>query len=341
MPTTASYDDIRAHWPFLVVGVGSIGRRHIANLRRLGVRRLWAYDPQRERVDEVEARWGVRGFASLDEALAAGPKVVWICSPPVYHIPQALAAARAGAHLFIEKPLSASLEGVDALIAEVEARNLRTLVGCNFRFHPGLQRLKALVTREALGRVIFARAEFGQYLPDWHPWEDYRQGYSARRALGGGVVLDRIHEVDYLVWLFGPVEEVTGLVGQWGGLDIETEDLAEAWLRFRSGVVAAVHVDYLNRTYTCRAELVGSTGTAWWSFLPHETRLYDATQRETRAWAWPQYEINQMYLDQARHFLRVLAGEEESQKDVRQARHILEVALAIKASAAQGRSVRL
>ncbi len=339
--TTAPSDDIRAQWPFLVVGVGSIGKRHIANLRRAGVRRIWAYDPQRERVDEAEARWGVRGFASLEDALAAGPKAALICSPPVYHIPQALAAARAGAHLFIEKPLSASLEGVDDLIAEVEARGLRTLVGCNFRFHPGLQRLKALVDQGALGRVIFARAEFGQYLPDWHPWEDYRQGYSARRDLGGGVVLDRIHEIDYLVWLFGPVEEVTGLVGQWGDLDIETEDLAEAWLRFRSGVVAAVHVDYLNRTYTCRAEVLGARGTAWWSFAPHEARIFDADRAETQSWAWPRYQVNDMYLAETEHFLRVLAGLEPSAKDLRQARHILQVALAVKASAAQGRSVRL
>jgi len=334
-------DDIRAHWPFLVVGVGSIGKRHIANLRRVGVRRIWAYDPQQARVDEAEARWGVRGFASLEDALAAGPKAVLICSPPVYHIPQALAAARAGAHLFIEKPLSASLDGVDELIAEVEARHLHTLVGCNFRFHPGLQRLKQLVDQGALGRVLFARAEFGQYLPDWHPWEDYRQGYSARRDLGGGVVLDRIHEIDYLVWLFGPVAEVTGLVGQWGDLEIETEDLAEAWLRFRSGVVASAHVDYLNRTYTCRAEVLGTRGSAWWSFAPHEVRIFDADRAETQAWTWPHYQVNDMYLAETRHFLRVLAGQEPSAKDLRQARHILQVALAIKTSAAQERKVSL
>ncbi len=340
MPTTA-LSEVRTQWPFLVVGVGSIGKRHIANLRRVGVRRIWAYDPQIERVDEAEARWGVRGFSSLEDALAAGPKAVLVCSPPVYHVPQALAAARAGAHLFVEKPLSASLEGVDELLAEVEARGLKTLVGCNFRFHPGLQHLRAALQEGALGRVLFARAEFGQYLPDWHPWEDYRQGYSARRDLGGGVVLDRIHEIDYLVWLFGPVEEVTGWVGRVSDLDIETEDLAEAWLRFRSGVRAAVHVDYLNRTYTCRAEVVAAEGTAWWSFLPHEFRLYRAAEAETRAWSWPHYEVNDMYLAQTEHFLRVLAGEEPSAKDLRQARHILEVALAVKASAEQGRSIRL
>lgn len=325
-------DDIRTTWPFLVLGVGSIGKRHLGNLHHLGVRHLWAYDPQPQRVAEAESRWGVRGFADLEEALAAGPKAVLVCSPPVYHIPQALAAARAGAHLFIEKPLAASLAGVDDLVAEVEARGLRTLVGCNFRFHPGLQRLRALLTEGALGEVLFARAVFGQYLPDWHPWEDYRQGYSARRDLGGGIVLDRIHELDYLVWLFGPVAQARGLVLHTGTLDIETEDLAEGWLRFRSGVTASLHVDYLNRRYTCRAEVLGTAGTAWWDFASHSLRLYQAATREEHTWAWPHLSVNAMYVDEMRHFLRLLAGEETSLKDIRQARHILQTALDLRQS---------
>lgn len=318
--------------PFLVLGAGSIGKRHIANLRHLGVEHLWVYDPQAERMAEARARWGVRPFERLEEALAAGPYAVLVCSPPVYHIPQALAAARAGAHLFIEKPLAASLDGVDELLAEVETRGLRTLVGCNFRFHPGLQRLRALLAQGTLGEVLFARAVFGQYLPDWHPWEDYRRGYSARRDLGGGIVLDRIHELDYLVWLFGPVAQARGLVVHTGSLEIETEDLAEGWLRFQNGVTASLHVDYLNRRYTCRAEVLGTEGTAWWDFGSHSLRVYRAGTQEEQTWAWPRYQVNEMYVAEMAHFLRVLAGEEESLKDLRQARHILETALTLRQS---------
>ncbi len=326
--------DIRSSWSFLVLGAGSIGRRHIANLRALGVEHIGVYDPQPERQAEAASRWEVATFPSLEAALEARPQAVLVCSPPVYHIPQALAAAEAGAHLFLEKPLAASMEGVAELIAAVEARNLRTLVGCNFRFHPGLQRLKALLDEGALGEVIFARAVFGQYLPDWHPWEDYRRGYSARRDLGGGIVLDRIHELDYLVWLFGPVAEARGWVVHSHTLEIETEDLAEGWLRFRSGVRASVHTDYLNRRYTCRAEVLGTTGTAWWDFSDHSLRLYHAAEGEMQAWSWPRYEVNAMYLAEMEHFLRVLAGEETSLKDLHQAAHILETALALRESPA-------
>ena len=330
MTTLRSMDDWKAHASFLVLGAGSIGKRHMANLRTLGVEHIGVYDPQVERMAEAESRWGVRTFPSLEAALETRPQAVLVCSPPVYHIAQALAAAEAGAHLFLEKPLAASLDGVDDLLAAVEARNLRTLVGCNFRFHPGMQRLKALLAEGALGEVIFARAEFGQYLPDWHPWEDYRRGYSARRDLGGGIVLDRIHELDYLVWLFGPVEQVQGLVLHTGTLEIETEDLAEGWLRFHSGVTASLHTDYLNRRYTCRAEVLGTEGTAWWDFGEHTLRLYRAESGEMLSWSWPRYDVNAMYVAEMAHFLRVLAGEEESIKDLTQARHILEAALRLK-----------
>ena len=117
-----------------------------------------------------------------------------------------------------------------------------------------------------------------------------------------------------------------------GTLEIETEDLAEGWLRFRSGVTASLHVDYLNRRYTCRAEVLGTEGTAWWDFGSHTLRVYRAATQEEQTWSWPRYQVNDMYLAEMEHFLRLLAGEEESLKDLRQARHILETAMILRQS---------
>ncbi len=325
--------------PILVLGCGSIGKRHLGNLWSLGVRNLCAMDPQPERREEVRQRWPIPTFSTLEEALEARPYAAFICSPPRFHVAQALELARHDVHLFLEKPLSNTLDGVDELIAELERRDLRSLVGCNFRFHPGLQETKRLLESGAIGQVLSARASFGQYLPDWHPWEDYRRGYSARRDLGGGVVLDRIHEVDYLYWLFGEVETVFGVAGHFSRLEIETEDLAEAVLRFRSGVIGSVHVDYINRSYTCQAEIVGDQGTIRWSFQEHRLDYYLAGDGVWRSLHWPRYDVNAMYVEQTKHFLRLLAGEEPSYKDVRQARAILRVALAVLQSAQTGTQV--
>ncbi len=321
---------------FLIVGCGSIGRRHARNLKHLGARRIWTFDVDMERAQTLAREVDGQAWNQWEDVLRAGPQVALVCTPPVYHIPQSLDLARHGVHLFIEKPLAPSLDGIEQLMAEVQTRHLHTLVGCNFRFHPGLQRLHQWLQEGELGRPLFARATFGQYLPDWHPWEDYRQGYSAQRALGGGVLLDRIHEFDTLWWLFGPVKRVQGWLTHTGTLDIETEDLVEAWLEFQQGVRASVHTDYLNRRYTCRLEVVGTEGSATWSFAPHEVERYRADRKETHRITWPRYEGNEMYIEEMKHFLRVLAGLEEAVKPLEQARDLLAAVLAVRASSQQG-----
>ena len=199
----------------LVVGSGSIGRRHMRNLRALGVRVLTACDLDRSRLSKMVNELGIQAFADFNEALdSAKPDIVFICTPPVSHVPQALQAARAGAHLFIEKPLSHTLDGVGELIAEVEARHRVTQVGYNLRFDAGLRKAKQLVEAGTVGRVLWARAEFGQYLPDWRPWQDYRNSYTARRELGGGIVLDGSHELDYVIWIMGAPTDVACMMGK-------------------------------------------------------------------------------------------------------------------------------
>ncbi len=169
-----------ARYSVLVVGAGSIGRRHMANLRHLGIGKLAATDPDAGRLQPVIDELGVLGFADLDEALRIfQPNVVFICTPPAFHIEQASCALRSGADIFLEKPLSHRLDGVAEFRAEAERLGRVAQVGYNLRFNPGLQTLKRLVEEEVAGRILWARAEVAQYLPDWRPWQDYRQSYTA------------------------------------------------------------------------------------------------------------------------------------------------------------------
>ncbi len=326
---------------FLVIGCGSIGQRHLKNLKRLGVRRLSAVDPRPDRQGVVCQRFRVPCLGDLAEALNQGIQVALICTPTSLHLQHALLAARAGCHLFIEKPLAHCLEGVDELLAEIAARRLASLVGCNFRFHPGLGQVKALLAEGAVGAVVSARAQFGHYLPDWHPWEDYRLGYSARQDLGGGVVLDRIHELDYLCWLLGEVVEVGAFMGRLSDLEIDTEDTAEILLRFASGTLGSLHLDYVRRTYGCSLEITGTEGTIRWSYARHSVSWYRAGENRWQSLKWPNYQADEMYQAQMRHFLQVVQGREPAALDAAQARRVLVVALAAKQAAAQGKVVQI
>lgn len=324
---------------FLVIGCGSIGKRHLGNLQQIGIKDIIAFDVREDRRQEVQGRFGVQAFPDLSCALSQGCLVALICSPPSLHLEHALMAAQANCHLFIEKPITDRLDGLDRLLNELELRNLVTLVGCNYRFHPGMQKVRALLQEQAIGRPVSLRARFGQYLPDWHPWEDYRQGYSARRVLGGGVVLDRIHEFDYATWLLGKVDQVYAMSGHLSHLDIDTEDVAEVLLRFCCGAVGSIHLDYVRRTYDCSLEVVGDRGTIQWSYQDHTVRWYLAGEGKWQSLQWPGYDDNEMYLVEMRHFLRVLEGQEPAELDAAAAKQVLEVALAAKRSAESGEKV--
>lgn len=322
---------------FLVLGCGSIGKRHLGNLLAAGVREVSAFDIRVDRAGEVRAQFGVEVFTDLDSAFESGPHVVFVAAPTSLHVTLARKAAEQGCHLLIEKPLAHSRAGVEGLLELVRRTDLVTLVGCNLRFHPGLRMVKRLLGEEAVGRVVAIRAEVGQYLPDWHPLEDYRLGYSARRDLGGGIILDAIHEIDYVRWMLGPVRSVACFAGKLSRLEVETEDTAAILLRFASGAIGEVHLDYVQRVYSRTCQIIGDEGTIRWDYGSGETRVYRAATGAWETFRNPTgWHANQMYIDELNHFLRCLADDERPSLDVHEAAKVLDVALAARTSSDSG-----
>ncbi len=327
---------------FLIVGCGSIGKRHIRNLLNLGVKELIAFDVRAERRRDVTTELGVETVERLESGLEREPDALIVAAPTSLHVPIALKGAFRRYHLFIEKPLSNCWESVERLLDVVRRNDLVTLVGCNMRFHPGLMTVKNLLLEQSVGRVLAARVEVGQYLPDWHPWEDYRQSYSACNRFGGGVILDAIHEIDYIHWLLGDVAAATCLAGKLSQLEIETEDVAALLLRFQNGAVGEVHLDYVQRAYSRTCHVIGEEGTIHWDYTAGQVRWYSAHTRQWRLFSNPpEWEPNQMYIDEMRHFLKCLARKEMPIADVFEAARVLQIALAAKASAQQLRWIEL
>lgn len=324
----------------VVLGCGSIGRRHLGNLRALGVDALAAYDPLTERLHEVATALEVTPFASLDDVWRWAPTVVFVTAPTSQHLELALAAAEHGCHLFIEKPLADRLAGTEQLVRLVQERGLVSLVGCNLRFLPGLQAVKRWLDAGAIGRVVAARIEFGQYLPDWRPGSDYQASYSARRALGGGIILDAIHEIDYARWLLGEPLDVACFAGSLSHLEIETEDTAAILLRLPNAIIE-IHLDYVQRVYSRTCQIIGDEGTIRWEYTSGEARYYRAGGRCELAFNPAGWTPNEMYLAELRHFLACLAGEATPALDVAGGRRVLQIALAAKQAAAEGRVIAL
>lgn len=241
----------------LVLGAGSIGSRHARNLLAAGAR-VRITDPDPARAEAVE---GATAVPFDDLGSIGGLDGVVVASPTIRHAEHLRWALGASPRVLVEKPLAMAPDEVADLVA---TDGHRVMVGYNLRFHEPLQRVAALVHGGQLGRIIGLAAWFGSWLPDWRPAVDYRTTYSAQRALGGGVLLDAIHELDLLVWLAGDGDfEVAGAVlGTSGALELDVEDIAHALLRHRNGWVAHVGLDYLSRRYRRGVEVVGTEGTA-------------------------------------------------------------------------------
>jgi glutamate-1-semialdehyde aminotransferase/spore coat polysaccharide biosynthesis protein SpsF (cytidylyltransferase family)/predicted dehydrogenase len=321
----------------LVVGCGSIGRRHARNLRALGLRHLALCDNSPETLELCAKEVRGQSFADYGEALQKfKPDFVLICTPPVYHVEEALAALRAGTHVFIEKPLSHESNGIQTLITEARRHDRNVQIGYNMRFHPGLQILKELIDSGKIGRVLWLHVEAGQYLPDWRPWQNYRESYSARHELGGGIILDGSHELDYICWLLGRPTEVSCRAEHLSSLEVDVEDSAWIYLTFPERRRAELHLDFVQRTYTRTCKVVGETGTALWDFSSQDVRWFSAESQEWHSVPYV-FEGNDMYVAEISHFLESLGSGTGPVVDLEQGRDVIRVVEAAKKSSAEGR----
>jgi len=243
----------------LLAGAGSIGKRHLNNLLSLG------YDDITVVTKSVlpPGLAALPVYKTITEALAAHRfDAAFICTPTSSHIDGLLPILRAYVpNIYIEKPVSHNLKNMGEVFALASSYKNNIAVGYDLHFDPGIQKVRSLLQQNIIGKTVAINAFVGQYLPDWRPYEDYRKGMSARKETGGGVLLDIVHEFDYMCWLTGNVHSVASLYSNSGSLDIETEETAEVLLKFENGAIGTVHLDYLQPTLVRHFIITGTKGS--------------------------------------------------------------------------------
>ncbi|MBI4423588.1 MAG: Gfo/Idh/MocA family oxidoreductase [Elusimicrobia bacterium] len=291
----------------LILGTGSVGQRHMRNLASLapGIRFVVARETGAP--NPVTDAFAAEVFPSIPAALREAPDFSVIATPPACHREALEWLVRSRVPFYVEKPVAASMDGLRPLLEQARAAGLVTLVGCNLRFLPSLVKLRRLLQDGACGRIVRAHLECGQWLPDWRPAADYRKSYAARRDLGGGVLLDLIHEVDMARWLFGEFERVDAHHGHFSDLEIETDDAACVLLSRRGGPVVSLALDYVARHPIRQYRVVGALGTLEWDLPGRRLRHFRAGEgwREVPTEA-ADFDLEGTYLAAMRHFLRCL-----------------------------------
>jgi predicted dehydrogenase len=323
----------------LVVGAGSIGQRHIRNLQLLGFRNIAASDTNSDQCTIVSKGLNIECYENYETALKdVSPRIVFICTPPVHHVSQALRALEVNAHIFIEKPISHTTEGVNILIQYAQKQKRVIQVGYNLRFHPGLRLVKQCLDENLVGDFLWGRIEVGQYLPDWRPWQDYRNSYTARRELGGGIILDASHEIDYALWMLGIPVDLICMAGKVSKLDVNVEDCATILLRFANNTQIDIHLDFVQRSYTRNCKFAGELGTIEWEYSSNTVLV--RTGEITNSLDY-EFNPNDMYVAELKHFFHCIGTGAEPIATVSEAMQALRVAVASIQSAKEHRGIHL
>lgn len=312
----------------IILGFGSIGQRHYRNLIKLGFEEVYVYDtkkiPKVHRYLAAEFRLKLKVVEDIKPSTLKKFDVAFICTPNHLHIKNALQCAKAGCCLFIEKPLSHNLRGIKKLLRVCREKKLINMVACNMRFHPCLKFIKNYLAKEKLGKVYAIEHECGYYLPYWRSGRDYRKNYAAKRATGGGVILDDIHEFDLLFWLnnFQPVKESKFIFDKVSHLEIETEDICLAAFKFKNKVLGQVRCDYLQQVYSRTSKVVGEKGNLEWDFKENIVWLRTKTT-DKKLLAIKNYDANNMYLEELEYFFSCFQKHQATFNDIERSYNVL------------------
>ncbi len=328
----------------LIVGLGSIGKRHLRLARVLlpnadiRVMRHQECTPIPEGADGC--------FSSMEQAINFAPHLAVIANPASYHLHTAQLLAEAGVHLFVEKPLSASLYGVENLIETCSKKGTVLMTGYNLRFLPSLQRFRNLVHDHSIGRVLSVRCEIGQFLPSWRPDTDYRKSVSANKALGGGALLELSHELDYLRWIFGDVDWVKATLRRQSNMEIDVEDTAHLILGFDteedgSQLIGTVNLDFIRHDTIRQCTAIGENGTLRWNGLTGLVEKFEVGGMEWHVAFHNQHKRDDSYLAEWKHFLSCINEQKTPLISGEEGLKVLHIIEAARQSSKSGNQIKI
>lgn len=299
----------------LVVGLGSIAKKHIDALKRINPQTVIYALRSQKSADNYP---GVKNIFSLNDINTEQLSFVIISNPTAQHYDSIVEMINLGKPLFIEKPLFDQItDKTEALVTDIISKNIPTYVACNLRFLHTIQNLKNLLKQERINEV---NAYCGSYLPDWRPGQDFRKVYSANKEMGGGVNIDLIHELDYIYWLFGEPKTTQSFFSNQSSLDISAYDYANYLWQYE-GFSASIILNYYRRDSKRNIEIVTSNNTFFVDLLSNKIYKNDEVIYAS------EQKISDTYLDQMSFFIENIVNNKQQFNTVIEANIILKLCM--------------
>jgi predicted dehydrogenase len=325
----------------LIAGLGSMGRRRLRNLQYLGGHELAGLELNGDRRESVGGEFHIPTFADVEQGLAWGPTAMIISTPPDRHLDLARVAAEHSVHFFTEA--SVVPEDTTELEELADEHAIVAAPSCTMRFHPAVQRLKELLEGGSVGKPLIVTHHMGQYLPDWHPWEDYRSFYVARRETGAAREMIPF-ELNWLTYLFGRVVDVCGVREKRSQLETDIDDIYSTILRFDTGVRGALTVEVLSRPGVRLARVVAERGTLIWDWNRRCVKEWVTEEEGWKTHPDPppiqgpggDWVSENMYISEMEAFVGAVAGSAPFPATLRDDRHLLTTLVAIEQSSDTG-----
>ena len=322
----------------LILGTGSVGKRHASNLSSLGCT-ISCMDPRTDRLEEVKQEINVVGtYISIEEAFSDSSRKfdgVVVASPPVYHVDQSIAALEREIPVLLEKPVSSDEASARRLQDVVNNTGIPLLLGYTWRWWPPLAKVQELLNQGVIGKLRYVQFMMSAHLADWHPWENYQDFFMASKALGGGALLDESHWIDLMLWFFGEPESLYAKVDRVSDLKIDTDDNVDMIITYKDGRYVSIHLDIYGRPHEKYIRFIGEEGTILWTADPNRVAV-------GKEWSqtWENYEFdcerNDMFTAVGKEFIDIINGSDAKTCDINDGVRVLSLIESARQSSAEG-----
>jgi len=256
---------------FLIVGLGSMGKRRIRNLQKLGLNDLIGFDIKKERLNESSKKFKIKTVSKINDAIKLKPDVMIISTPPNLHLKYAKIAGKNNINFFTE--LNLISKDVEKIIKLILKNSIQARPSCTMLFNPLFKEIKKVIQNGSLGKIYFINHHTGQYLPDWHPWENYRDFFVSKKNTGGAKEMVAF-ELIWMTDIFSNISTLYSEQDKISDLDIDIDDIYQIMIKFENNVRCNMIIDVVSKPALKECIVIGEKGTLKCDFVKKSIFIY-------------------------------------------------------------------